>query len=184
MYATSLTLHLDFSSFETRGDILCSYFCGSFFSVARQVSPSRWMLFFQWISWLMQCPFRLWMALQNSRVPFQFLFDNATDLMELDDNANGPRQLGLASWGFYTTMARVNKVVAGAVGVVRSWRMKTTYGYIHTPVIKLSKIPVDFKQSLNLRLSFTCVHCYIWTIKIISRPILSSGRNLLWLDIS
>ena len=40
-------------------------------------------------------------------------------------------------------MARVDKVFPWADGVVRSCRLKTTYGYIHRSVVKLSKIPVD-----------------------------------------
>ena len=40
-------------------------------------------------------------------------------------------------------MARGDKVLRGADGVVRSCRLKTTSGYIHRPVAKLSKIPVD-----------------------------------------
>ena len=45
-------------------------------------------------------------------------------------------------------MARVDKVFPGADGVVRSCRLKTTYGYIHRPVVNLSKIPVDIVNKI------------------------------------
>ena len=43
-------------------------------------------------------------------------------------------------------MARVDKVFPGADWVVRSCRLKTIYGYIHRPVVKLSKVPVDISN--------------------------------------
>ena len=41
-------------------------------------------------------------------------------------------------------MTRVDEVFPGADGVLRSCILKTTYGYIHRPVKKLSKYSVDF----------------------------------------